>query len=491
MRPDQHLRRLRKELNGALFHCSTYIPVTACQLRSLPPIVQLSVSAVLSQHRRVQPQTMSSAAMDVNSWMEQRDDSSRRTACDRCRGQKLRCERATDGAATAQSPPACHRCRRVGAVCTTTFPPQPQRKRSRNSSPLPPTPPPTGIHMPGTMPMMIPESPAISFPPTPAMTATWDDYNAMVDPHCRPDVAWDGIQAASWAMNSSVSMTPVEHYGMPDLANGSPTSAAFHHTQPMLRQDSQMSHMSQLSQPAMNISTPNVFHLLDELAKLNHALVQETARAKSILSPAMFMSQRQIDAGAAGEVKSLISRTFRLSESFTNILKTVAESWPMSNTIIGSPDGSIHPGQDIQVYHLVAMHLASLYATLTHLFGYILVYVRDCLLEPGPGSIEPQLHLPDLRIEGLRSLNNGYMQVCMFVEACMHLVELAHSRLRQIQETGSLGAIGSNTLGLVVASAASSPTTMQAQNLPELPLSQSSIRELHYTILTRLKRSAY
>lgn len=67
-----------------------------------------------------------------------------RSACDRCRCQKLRCERPTvvssgsgSGSGTQRSGPprpagplaACRRCQRVGAVCTTSFQQRPGRPR--------------------------------------------------------------------------------------------------------------------------------------------------------------------------------------------------------------------------------------------------------------------------------------------------------------------------------------------------------------------------
>ncbi|KAK1973643.1 hypothetical protein LZ30DRAFT_742896 [Colletotrichum cereale] len=79
------------------------------------------------------------------------DDQLRRSACDRCRCQKLRCERSnagagpgsnattTDSGASARSPtggslPPCRRCQRVGAVCNTSFQQRPGRPRLSDDS---------------------------------------------------------------------------------------------------------------------------------------------------------------------------------------------------------------------------------------------------------------------------------------------------------------------------------------------------------------------
>ena len=67
------------------------------------------------------------------------DDQLRRSACDRCRCQKLRCQRPPIGSsAVSRAPnavlPICRRCQRAGAVCTTSFQQRPGRPRLSSSS---------------------------------------------------------------------------------------------------------------------------------------------------------------------------------------------------------------------------------------------------------------------------------------------------------------------------------------------------------------------
>lgn len=62
------------------------------------------------------------------------DDQLHRSACDRCRCQKLRCERPPIGSsAVSRTPnaalPTCRRCQRMGAFCTTSFQQRPGRPR--------------------------------------------------------------------------------------------------------------------------------------------------------------------------------------------------------------------------------------------------------------------------------------------------------------------------------------------------------------------------
>lgn len=81
------------------------------------------------------------------------DDQLRRSACDRCRCQKLRCERpsgppdpssetatrdGSDGGRSSTGVPlvSCLRCQRVGAICTTSFQQRPGRPRLLDSSSL-------------------------------------------------------------------------------------------------------------------------------------------------------------------------------------------------------------------------------------------------------------------------------------------------------------------------------------------------------------------
>ncbi|KAK3375566.1 hypothetical protein B0T24DRAFT_591278 [Lasiosphaeria ovina] len=78
---------------------------------------------------------MSSATMYATSRSVHRAKQSRRSACDRCRTYKLRCERSSRSGAAA-----CERCARTGAACTTTAtktPPVPssQAFRVHHSSP--------------------------------------------------------------------------------------------------------------------------------------------------------------------------------------------------------------------------------------------------------------------------------------------------------------------------------------------------------------------
>lgn len=64
------------------------------------------------------------------------DDQLRRLACDRCRCQKVRCERPAVGTDQLSAPQrsagallTCRRCQRVGAVCNTSFQQRPGRPR--------------------------------------------------------------------------------------------------------------------------------------------------------------------------------------------------------------------------------------------------------------------------------------------------------------------------------------------------------------------------
>lgn len=67
------------------------------------------------------------------------DDQLRRSACDRCRCQKLRCERPpmASFAVSRVSNAAlltCRRCQRAGAICTMSFQQRPGRPRLSSSS---------------------------------------------------------------------------------------------------------------------------------------------------------------------------------------------------------------------------------------------------------------------------------------------------------------------------------------------------------------------
>ncbi|KAI0109873.1 hypothetical protein F4814DRAFT_424784 [Daldinia grandis] len=68
-------------------------------------------------------------------------DNSRRSACDRCRGQKLRCVRSPkqSSAADGQTLQSCERCIKAGARCFSTLPP-PRKLTRTERLPTPPNP---------------------------------------------------------------------------------------------------------------------------------------------------------------------------------------------------------------------------------------------------------------------------------------------------------------------------------------------------------------
>ena len=101
---------------------------------------------------------------------------------------------------------------------------------------------------------------------------------------------------------------------------------------------------------------------------------------------------------------------------------------------------------------LVTLQLVTLYVSFTKLYKAMLEFIEDTLpTQSTPDFCQKLCGLPGLQNNSsMACSSSGHLQVRMFVEMCLHLMDVMHRRLELLADTGRFGTIASDMLRMVL-----------------------------------------
>lgn len=387
--------------------------------------------------------------------MHNSDDHLRRSACDRCRGQKLRCERQTS-LRSRQSDGACRRCHRAGADCVTSSPLRPGRPRishtaavrsRRNSqdqisnTPKRSTGPENSFVVPSiasSIPSGVRDQSSDNEPFWLQSSFDLDMLNPAFD------VSRDVLSESCQPPESTLGFGTLGHESLNQIINSASPFTNSHDTEPWGLLTSGMSTSSPRNiEKDSEPSTVDRMLLYRQFSELSHTVSIDASKIQPCNDSAEEQLSEILEDGS-----TFITRAIKSAETFRCLLEKLRrksklalvsshgiatpvsrrQSYDTSSTVEGTVNLAAD-SNDAGLDQILALHVETCCLGLHRIFKGILNYIMSAVLCSNGKS--PSVILPDIQFAALPFNDVGYLRLRLFVEACMHLMASIHRILEQ------------------------------------------------------------